>query len=99
MSQERSRRGSPRVGLESYPHPRVGAIAGEGKWVFLGQAVTFLIRRPSPDRLWLAPLDLEGGANFTDSSYLAHALFHVADVVSGGGDDQPRPEGIGPAAC
>ncbi|HUY10021.1 MAG TPA: FtsK/SpoIIIE domain-containing protein [Candidatus Dormibacteraeota bacterium] len=80
------RRGALWVDLDSCPHLLVGGMTGGGKSVFLRQACTFLSTEYSPSQLRLCLLDLKGGTELAQFSYLPHAMAPVADNVLAAAD-------------
>jgi len=80
------RRGALWVDLDSCPHLLVGGMTGGGKSVFLRQACTFLSTEYSPSQLRLCLLDLKGGTELAQFSYLPHAMGPVADSVLAAAD-------------
>ncbi|MGH7641706.1 MAG: FtsK/SpoIIIE domain-containing protein [Candidatus Dormibacteria bacterium] len=80
------RRGALWVDLDQCPHLLVGGMTGGGKSVFLRQACTHLAIDRSPDQLQFCLVDLKGGTELAQFSYLPHAMAPVADSVLAAAD-------------
>ncbi len=86
----RGRRGALWVDLDSCPHLLVGGMTGQGKSVFLRQALTFLCCDHPPERLRLTLIDLKGGVELAYFGLLPHALYPVADTVAAAAETLSR---------